>query len=256
MMSAPQVLNAMPRILPAEEPERGMCGWSSVLLIDQRPLIRAGLTRELRGLRMEPILIAPDLSGAGLAPLSEGAGRSRPVLIADGEGARRTIGLIRRSGHHNPIIAYQDFRRSERAVELLEAGADQVLTLPLRGVELEARITAIQRRTHGTAQAEVTTGPLVIPLDRRPPMINGSTLTLPDAEAALLRHLALNLGRPVSRDRLYELLYETSETKPYLRILDRYVCNIRRRISEVWPEGAARIRTVSGYGYALLSGPP
>jgi len=201
---------------------------------------------------MEPILMSHDLSGAGLSPLSEGAGRKRPVLIADADRARRTIALMRRAGHQNPILVYQDFRRSDRAIELLEAGADHVMTLPLRGAELEARIAAIQRRSHGNAQGQVATGRLLIPLSRRPPMIGAETLSLPDAEAALLRHLALNLGSPVSRDRLYELLYETSETKPYLRILDRYVCNIRRRIAEHWPEGATRIRTLSGYGYSLL----
>lgn len=237
------------------EPETGTCGWSSVLLMEHRPRIRAGLARELRGWRMEPILIGPDLSGPGLLPLSEGAGRSRPVLVADTGGAPRAIELIRRPGHRNPIIAYQDFKRSDRAVQLLEAGADQVLTLPLRGAELQARITTILRRAHGTAEAQTVTGPLVVPFDRRPPTLFGVPLRLPEAEAALLRHLAMNLDRPVSRDRLYELLYESSEIKPYLRILDRYVCNLRRRISERWPDGASRIRTLTGYGYALLSEP-
>lgn len=237
------------------EADRGTAGWSNVLLIDARASVRSGLTRELRSRRMEPILIPPDLSGSGLAPLSEGAGRRRPVLIADGEGASRTIALIRRSGHQNPVLAYQDFRRSDRTVELIEAGADQVLTLPLRGAELEARITAIRRRAQGAAQGHVVIGPLIIPLDRRPPLLGGEVLVLPEAEVTLLRHLALHAGRPVSRDALYDLLYETSEAKPYLRILDRYVCNLRHRIAARWPGGGSVIRTLKGYGYALSSEP-
>jgi DNA-binding response OmpR family regulator len=254
-MTAPQAASVAPRERPDEERESGMAGWSTALLIEPRLSIRAGLIRELRRMRMDPVPLEPDLSGSGLAPLSEGAGPDRPVLVADQEGARRMIAMIRRSGHDNPIIAYQDFRRSDRIIALLDSGADQVISLPLRGVELEARIMAIRRRAYGTAQAQITTGPLTIPLDRRPPMIGDKTLKIPEAEAALLRHLALNLGKPVSRDQLYDRLYEASDTKPFPRILDRYVCNIRRRIAERWPEGPDRIRTVSGYGYALLAGP-
>jgi len=235
---------------------RGASGRTAVLLLEPRGAIRSGLTRELRALRMEPIPIDLPLLEAGTPALMEGAGWMRPLLIADGEGARRAVRSLRRAGHLNPVLVYQDFRRSERATELLEAGADCVLTLPLRGAELGARIHALLRRAHGHAAPEVRSGPLSVPLDHRPPTVNGAQIPLTEAEGALLRLLALNLDRPVSRDRLYELLYEASETKPFVRILDRFVCNIRRRIGELWPEGAERLRTLPGYGYALVSADP
>lgn len=239
--------------LPGPAPALRGGGRASILLLEPRPAIRSGLVRELRGLRLDPIQADLALLLSGGAVLSEGAAGMRPVLIADGEGVSRGLRAIRRAGHHNPILVYQDFRRSERAVELLRAGADGVLTMPLRGVELEARISALHRRAFGHAAGEVRSGPLNVPLDRAPARIDGAPLPMPEAEAALLRLLALNLDRPVSRERLYEHLYEASEAKPYSRILDRYVCNLRRRIAEVWPAGADRIRTLPGYGYALVS---
>ncbi len=239
----------------AEGPAPGSRGGgrASVLLLEPRPAIRSGLVRELRGLRMDPLSLDLALLGPGGAALTEGSGGMRPVLIADGEGVARAIRAVRRAGHRNPILVYQDFRRSERAVELLQSGADCVLTLPLRGAELEARISALHRRSFGHAAGEVRSGPLSVPLDRAPARIGGAPLQMPEAEGALLRLLALNLDRPVSRDRLYEHLYESSEAKPFSRILDRYICNIRRRIGEVWPEGTGRIRTLPGYGYVLIS---
>lgn len=237
-----------------DAPDRaGAAGRSCVILIEPRPMIRAGLSRELRGLRMEPITISAELLGAGLHALAEGAGWTRPLLIADGDGVRSGVRALRRAGHRNPVLVYQDFRRSERATDLLDAGADCVLTLPLRGVELEARILAIQRRAHGHADAEVRSGHLTVPLDRRPASVDGEPIRLTDTEGALLRHLALNLDRPVSRDHLYEFLYEATESKPFVRILDRFICNIRQGIAELWPDGGRTLRTLPGYGYMFVS---
>lgn len=244
--------------LPETGPDRPVSGPNgggrgSVLLVEPRPSIRSGLVRELRGLRLDPVLIDLSLLESGGGALTEGAGGMRPLLVADGDGVGRGVRAVRRAGHRNPVIVYQDFRRSERAVELLRAGADCVLTLPLRAAELEARIGALHRRAFGHAAGEVRSGPLIVPLDRSPPRVGETLVPMPEVEGALLRLLALNLDRPVSRDRLYEHLYEASDTKPFGRILDRYVCNIRKRIARVWPTGADRIRTVPGYGYLLIS---
>lgn len=227
---------------------RQLTGRATVYLCETRAGLREGLTRELRAQRFEPVLIEQE---ALETEAVKGSGWMRPFLIPDGDTTHRLLVAIRRAGLVNPIIVYQDFRRSGRACELLEAGADYVMTLPLKGPEVEARILALLRRAHRHLGPEVHIGDLRVPLDRAPPRIGSEPLRLPDAEATLLRLLALNLGRPVSRDLLYEALYEAGDHKPFPPIIDRYICNLRHRIRALWPEGADRIATVPGYGYLL-----
>jgi two-component system, cell cycle response regulator CtrA len=237
-------------------PERGQGGRAGAFLFESRPGLRVALIREFRGARFEPVLIAPDFFEGGMRPLSEGAGWVRPVLIGEAEGARRAIIALRRSGHQNPVLVYQEKECPERAADLIRAGADSVLTLPLTAAELGARITALQRRLAGHAAPEARFGPLTVPFGPQKITVGKDPLPMPEAEATVLRLLALNLNRPVSRDQLYEHLYEASEMKPFMRILDRYVCNLRRRIGAVWPDGAGLIRTMSGYGYMLSCAVP
>ena len=215
--------------------------------------MRSALIRELRGARFEPTLVGADFFEGGMRPLSEGAGWIRPVLIGDGEGTRRAVSALRRSGHLNPVLICREGNGPDRAADLIRAGADTVLTLPLQGAELGARILALQRRLAGHAAPEVRFGPLTVPFGSREARVGDDPLSLPEAEATVLRLLALNVNRPVSRDQLYEHLYETSDMKPFMRILDRYVCNLRRRIGEMWPDGVGLIRTLNGYGYMMAS---
>jgi len=205
---------------------------------------------------MEPILTDQDLLEAEASEVGGASGLMRPLLLPDGETIPRLLGALRRAGRVGPIIVYQDFRRSGRVCELLEAGADYVMTLPLKGPEVEARLLALLRRAHGQLAPEVRAGELRVPLDRTPPRVGGESLSLPEAEAILLRLLALNIDRPVSRDHLYEALYDSGDHKPFPPIIDRYICNLRRRIGSVSSEAAERILTVPGYGYRLLSAPP
>jgi DNA-binding response OmpR family regulator len=230
---------------------RMLTGRACVYLCEPRSGLREGLMRELRSQRFEPVLVDPEALEAEAAKGGDGVGWMRPLLLPDGDGTRRLLIALRRAGLANPILVYQDFRRSARACELLEAGADYVMTLPLKGPEVEARILALLRRAHRHLGPEVHIGDLRVPLDRAPPRIGSEPLRLPDAEATLLRLLALNLGRPVSRDLLYEALYEAGDHKPFPPIIDRYICNLRHRIRALWPEGADRIATVPGYGYLL-----
>jgi two-component system, cell cycle response regulator CtrA len=232
---------------------RQATGLSCVYICETRPALREGLIRELRARRLSPVMMDPETTGPLTKMAEEGVGWMRPFLIPDEGRTPQLISSIRRVAPANPIIVYQDFRRSGRACDLLDAGADFILTLPLRGAEVEARLFTLLRRAYGHSGGRVRIGPLTIPLDRSSPMLGAEPLPLPEAEMSLLRMLALNLDRPVSRELLYETLYESGDQKPFPSIIDRYICNLRRRVSLAAPEIADQITTVPGYGYALRS---
>lgn len=235
------------------ETGRQATGLSCVYICETRPALREGLTRELGAQRLFPVMMDPETAGPFTKVAEEGVGWMRPFLIPDEERTLRLISGIRRVAPANPIIVYQDFRRSGRVCELLNAGADFVMTLPLRGAEVEARIVTLLRRAYGHSGGRVRIGPLSIPLDRSTPMVGTEPFSLPEAELSLLRMLALNLDRPVSRELLYETLYESGDHKPFPSIIDRYICNLRRRLGLAAPDIADQITTVPGYGYALRS---
>jgi DNA-binding response OmpR family regulator len=232
---------------------RQLTGRTSVQICETRAGLREGLTRELRAQRLEPVLTDPETLEA---EAGQGGGTMRPLLLPDTDTTPRLLGTLRRAGRVGPILVYQDFRRSGRVCELLDAGADCVMTLPLKGPEVGARILALLRRAHCQLAPEVRVGTLRVPLDRSSPRVGDVSLSLPEAEATLLRQLALHLDRPVSRELLYETLYDSGDHKPFPPIIDRYICNLRRRIGSVLPEGAGLIATVPGYGYRLLASPP
>lgn len=227
----------------------------AILILESRPAVIRKIRRELHAYHIRPTPIQADLSLSGSVIPSRGSGLLHPILVADGAGLCREIRSLRRAGCQNPILVYQDLRESERAMALIEAGADCVLELPLDGDEVAARIAQIQRRSRGIAGPEVAAGRMTIPLDWRPARIENERISLTWVENMLLRQLALNLDEPVSRDELYDLLYEGTEARPFGRIIDRHVCNIRKKIARSWPEGASHIRTLPGYGYSLGSRP-
>ncbi len=115
-------------------------------------------------------------------------------------------------------------------------GADDYMTKPFGIEELLARILATLRRTRpaaeatlGTAPTSITVGDLCIDLAGELVRIAGAEVHLTPTEFALLRELALNRGKLLSRTHLLRQVwgraYET-ETE-YVRV---YISRLRAKL--------------------------
>ena len=149
-----------------------------------------------------------------------------------------------------PILCLLDSRSTALTVELLNAGADDVLVKPVSGLEISARIKVGQRRAHGHVTSVVQIGRLTAFLDGRDPEVDGERLRLSHREHAIFTILALNHRRVVSKERIYEAVYGLTGTDPLDKVIDVYICKLRKKISQATGEGQY-IETVYGRGYKL-----
>ena len=95
----------------------------------------------------------------------------------------------------------------------------------------------------------IVIGPLEIIPDEHLARADGHTLTLSLRELRLLTELARHADRIVSREQLFELVWER-EMRPGDRSVDVYVRKLRVKLESAVP-GWSFIHTHFGFGYRL-----
>ncbi len=134
----------------------------------------------------------------------------------------------------------------------LEIGADDYITKPFSVRELLARIKVVLRRYNTTKNANLegslTVDDLVIDIDKHEVSRDNVVFELTLKEFELLRILALNKGRVLSRSYLldeiwgYDYFGET-------RTVDVHIRHLRSKIED--NSGKKYIETVRGVGYKI-----
>lgn len=189
-------------------------------------------------------------SGPALAERAVGSGAdgiliSLPLAVGRGE---ELVAEIRRRGWKGPVLVLQETASTDEAVALYGAGADDVTVKPVKAVHLAARLRAVVRRIHGFAQAEVSVGGLLFPLDGRPVLLDGVPVALSRRERALLECLALRAGKAVGRETIFASIYGAYAGEIDPKIIDVYVCKLRKKLRSARGD---YISTVFGVGYML-----
>jgi DNA-binding response OmpR family regulator len=132
----------------------------------------------------------------------------------------------------------------------LELGADDYLPKPFSPRELLARIRAILRRRqpHGSERTRpLRFGRLEIDRDARVARLDDAPCDLTSYQFELLRILAENPGRALSRDALMDRL-KGETLSAFDRSIDVHISRIRAAIEDD-PKRPRRILTVRGVGY-------
>lgn len=213
----------------------------------------AGLARELRGAGLTVRFVEAALFAAGARAIAAGTVAEAGFLIADTAAAPAQVAAIRAAGSGGPVVVMRDMRNAQRAAELLDAGADDDVVIPLKGAELVARLRSIRRRAAGHAAGAARVGELTVHFDGREPEIGAAQIHLSGREHAIFQHLAMHAGRIVSKHALYDALYGLSEERPYDKVIDVYICKLRKKLAAASAVGHAYIETVHGRGYTLTA---
>jgi two-component system, OmpR family, response regulator MprA len=146
-----------------------------------------------------------------------------------------------------PIIAVTARDAVVDRVAGLEAGADDYLVKPFAVEELLARIKALLRRAHPSAE-QCGVGDLVIVPSTREVQYRGEPIELTAREFDLLLCLVRHQRQVLTRQQLYELVWgcDFSATS---NVLEVYVRALRRKLDR--PGEPSLLHTVRGAGYTL-----
>lgn len=236
-----------PRLRPKITREQQM----HIYLFEPREDRAKGLMKELRTARMTPVLVGESFFRGDLGLLNRAGHETRALLLADGAATLEQIGKLRAAGCRNPIVVMRDFRNASAAARTLDQGADDDIVIPFKVIELKSRINSITRRAHGHAAQSVRIGDVTAYFDGRDPEVAGEKVSLSGREHAVFRQLALNAPRVVSKAAIYDAVYGMAEEQPFDKVIDVYVCKIRKKIASAAGAGHSYIETVHGRGYKL-----
>ena len=158
---------------------------------------------------------------------------------------------IRRESNAGVLVVSTE-HSEERAVELLNAGADDYFVLRDNYKELAARVRALLRRSTAVlGQRTFSLGDLRINAEKRTVRVRGKEATLTPLEFRLLTSLAANQGKSLSPGVLLRSVqgYDLSEQEA-THIIKALVWRLRKKI-EADPANPQYIRNVRGSGYIL-----
>ena len=171
---------------------------------------------------------------------------------------------LRADGNYVPVLMLTARGRSQDVVNGFAAGADDYLPKPFDLSVLLARLNALLRRMRwpqaaGKAAAaadergDFSFAGRRIDFDALELHAPGRTVRLTLMEADLLRYLARNRERIVSRKELLEQVWHVREDTD-TRAIDNFIVRLRRYIEED-PASPRHLQTVRGVGYRFMPNP-
>lgn len=151
---------------------------------------------------------------------------------------------------NTPILVLTARNQTPDVVTGLQTGADDYLGKPFEIEELLVRIQVLLRRQANQKQetfkiADLSYNPRTGQAQRA-----GKTIHLSKTEGEILHYLLSKQKWIVSKDELLSHVWE-QDGDVYDRIVDTYICYLRRKIDKAFPQSQPLIHTIKGRGYQL-----
>jgi two-component system alkaline phosphatase synthesis response regulator PhoP len=176
-------------------------------------------------------------------------------LVLPGADGLHVLREVRKARSNLPVIILTARGAESERVQGLAQGADDYVVKPFSIRELLARIDAVLRRSperpSDVRRIELPLGH--VDLERREVVFDdGRRGELSELETALLRYLAGNPGRAVSRDELLSRVWGINPRALETRTVDVHVGRLREKLRDV---SQSLLVTVRGKGYRLDAPP-
>jgi two-component system alkaline phosphatase synthesis response regulator PhoP len=226
---------------------------STILIVEDEPKIRSALCDflEFKGF---DVFVATD----GIEAQRQVSEHRADLILLDlmlpeisGEQLCRQW---REEGLQTPIIMVTAKGQEKEKIAGLNLGADDYITKPFSLEELLARIEAVLRRTDpargvGTvfrfADLDADISALKVRRGQK-------DIEISKREAQIIQFFAANPNRVVSREELYEKIWDDTMTDLGTRTIDMHIAKLRAKIERDLTEPQI-IKTVRGAGYKYES---
>ena len=156
----------------------------------------------------------------------------------------------RQQGLQTPIIMVTAKGQEKERIAGLDLGADDYITKPFSLEELLARINAVLRRTvpGRTVGKSFKFGDLEIDVAGLKAKRDKKEIEISKREAQIIQYFAANPNRIISREELYERVWQDQMTDLGTRTVDMHIAKLRGKIEKNCDEPQI-IKTVRGAGY-------
>ena len=175
------------------------------------------------------------------------------VMMPRMDGIQMTVKL--REKYDFPVIFLSAKSEEVDKIMGLNMGADDYVTKPFSPKEVAFRVKAQLRRAEYRQIPErphaITIGELVIDPDGCRASKNGKDLELTAREFEILYYLAQNMGRVISRERLYETVWG-EDSFGCDNTMMVHIRHLREKIEDN-PATPKYIITMKGLGYKLVN---
>jgi DNA-binding response OmpR family regulator len=220
------------------DPRHALLVGLRVLIVEDDPAIGTQLARGLTRVGCRPTVVrrASDALGVDASLILLDLG------LPDLDGVQLCRQLRQRSAV--PIIIVTARSAEPDRVDALDAGADDYIVKPFGFEELTARMRAVLRRSAGDLLT-LDCGRLRIDVAGRRVSVDGQPIALTGKEFDILACLALEPGRVVSREEIFDRVWDEHWYGPR-KVLDVHMAAVRRKLGD-----AALIETVYGRGFRL-----
>ena len=223
-----------------------------ILVVEDDSAIRRGIADALTFAGYEVLQ-----SGHGVEAQKLAVSATFDLLLLDvilpGVGGFEILKSVRAVRPTLPVILLTARGEEADKVNGLRLGADDYVVKPFSIRELLARVEAVLRRSPERPN-EIEQVPLpegVADLARREARFNdGSRTELSEREVELLRYLATNPGRAISRDEILMRVWRLDPKHLETRTIDMHIANLRSKLREHAAEPRVLL-TVRGKGYML-----
>lgn len=224
-----------------------------ILVVEDDAAIRRGIVDALEFAGYE-VIQAPDGNEGFRAATHAGYDLLMLDLVLPGRQGMEILAEVRLTRPAVPVIILTAKGDEPDRVKGLQLGADDYVVKPFSIKELLARIEAVLRRSaeRGPDLRTVSFDGGTVDFARSEAKLkDGSTSSLSEREVELLRYLAINQGRVITRDELLRRVWRLEPEQVVTRTVDMHMTRLREKLKDD-PDNGRIIRTVRGKGYLFV----
>lgn len=156
----------------------------------------------------------------------------------------------RQEGLQTPVIMLTAKGQEKEKITGLDLGADDYITKPFSLEELLSRIKAVLRRTDPARTVGQTFkfADLDVDISALKVKRRNNEIEITKREAQIIQFFAANPNRVISREELYEKVWDDTMSELGTRTTDMHIAKLRSKIEEN-SNNPQIIKTVRGAGY-------